>query len=408
MNYISTRRLFVQPLACAIPSGMSRLLNCVLLALLFLAPGGVFAQSPYPQRVDPQINDFAGVLTDADKTSIRNIQAQLLGEHGAELVVATIGSFADYDVADKTLEAFATKLFNSWGIGDRQRNDGVLLLVAVRDRRVRIEVGSGYGARYNDAMQHVIDDDILPAFRDGAYGAGIVSGVGGIQAALAGTPSRLGALLVSPLVISAALIAAAAIFIAARATLRRRRQHGATPAKQVMLCQDCRRPMDELGIELISADLDAGQRVEHQLRSVNHQLWECRSCGSRKRRSSPGATLRYRACPQCRYQTLEEDEHIAKAPTATQRGLKVTTRHCHHCGYSTEFKTKLAQKRSGLNRSAALKSSANSAFSSYDSDSSTSSSASSYDYGSSTSYDSGSSSSDSGGSSSGDGASGSW
>jgi len=139
-----------------------------------------------------------------------------------------------------------------------------------------------------------------------------------------------------------------------------------------------------------------------------HQLWECRICGSRKRQSSPRATLRYRACPKCRYRTLEEDEQVTWPASATRRGLKVTTRRCHHCGYSAEFKTKLAQKRAVLGRSAGSASGA----SAYDTSSSSSSSydysGSLYDCGSTSSYDSGTSSSDSGGSSSGDGASGSW
>jgi uncharacterized protein len=254
----------------------------------------------------------------------------------------------------------------------------------------------------------VIDDNILPFFRRAKYSGGIASGVRGIQVALTAGPSGSSAFLSSPPVIAGVLIVGFVVVLGiTKAGLRLYRRRRTAPRRQVVMCKDCRRPMDELGIDLVNADLDAGQQVERQLGSVNYQLWECRNCGSRKRHSSPGATLRYRACPKCRYRTLEEDEQVTQPPSETRRGLKVTTRRCHHCGYTLEFKTKLAQKRARLGRSAKPVSGAGA----YDTSSSSSynySSGSSYDYGSTSSNDSSSSSSDSGGSSSGDGASGSW
>lgn len=103
------------------------------------------AQASYPPRQDAAINDFAGVLGAGERAAVMQARQALLDARGAELVVATIGSVEEYDQSDRSFEAFATGLFNSWGIGDSQRNDGVLLLVAVRDRRVRIELGSGFG-----------------------------------------------------------------------------------------------------------------------------------------------------------------------------------------------------------------------------------------------------------------------
>jgi len=398
-----TRRCFLLLRSGLHARSMRRLTVAAFAVLsILLLHSMVFAQSPYPQRVDRQINDYAGVLADADKTVIRGVQAQLLRDQGIELVVVTINSIDDYDLPDRTIETFATNLFNNWGIGDRQRNDGVLLLVAVKDRKVRIEVGSGYGDSYNSTMQRVIDEDILPRFRAGNYGQGIANGVRGIRVALIAAPSRQSTFAFSPPVIAGVLIAGFVLVLGtAQVVLRRLRRRRNPPLRQVMTCGNCNRPMDELGIELVDADLDAGQRVERQLRSVHYQLWECSICGSRKRQSQPGATLRYRACPKCRYRTLEDGEQITQSPSHTRRGLKVTTRHCHYCGYSTEFKTKLAQKRANVRRLVGP-TSGTSAYGT------SSSSSSSYDYGSSSSSDTGTSSFDSGGSSSGDGASGSW
>src|SRR5215216_3744987 len=120
------------------------------------------AKSGYPQRVDPAINDFADLLSPTDATAVRSMLQELRRDTGKELVVVTIASIDQYSTADKTIESFATNLFNSWGIGDRQRNDGVLLLVAVNDRRVRIELGDGYPHSADEDMAIVIDSMILP------------------------------------------------------------------------------------------------------------------------------------------------------------------------------------------------------------------------------------------------------
>lgn len=181
------------------------------------------------------------------------------------------------------VEAFVTNLFNSWGIGDRQRNDGVLLLVATNDRKVRIEVGSGYGAGYDSAMQRVIDDNILPFFRRGEDSEGIASGVRGIKVALTTAPSGSSAFLSSPPVVGGVLIVGFVVVIGiTKAGLRLYRRRRIAPRPHVVICKDCRRPMDELGIDLVNADLHAGQQVERQLGSVNYQLWESSTQGQRR------------------------------------------------------------------------------------------------------------------------------
>ena len=142
------------------------------------------AQSGYPPRAETHVNDFANVLASEDEAELRTMLQSLQEERGIEGVVVTIEAIAAYETGDDSIESFATNLFNRWGIDDRETNDGFLILVATRDRRVRIELGRAYGQRYNDAMQRVIDEEMLPAFRDGAYGAGILAGTEATIAAL--------------------------------------------------------------------------------------------------------------------------------------------------------------------------------------------------------------------------------
>jgi uncharacterized protein len=122
------------------------------------------------------VNDYAGVLDSSSEQTIRDLFQQLKNDSGIEAVVVTVNSIQDYSTGASTIESFATNLFNSWGIGSWQEDNGILILVAVKDRGCRIEMGAGYGHQYDSAMQHVIDEHMLPYFRSGDYQTGILEG----------------------------------------------------------------------------------------------------------------------------------------------------------------------------------------------------------------------------------------
>lgn len=137
-------------------------------------------QSGYPKPADDYVNDFAGVLNKPDSEAIQKMFKELEKKTGIEAVVVTINSISDYNKTDATLESFATNLFNSWGIGHKKENSGVLLLVAVKDRKCRIELGRGYGRIYDAAMKQVIDENMLPYFKADDYSRGIFEGSRGV------------------------------------------------------------------------------------------------------------------------------------------------------------------------------------------------------------------------------------
>jgi uncharacterized protein len=133
----------------------------------------------YPQATDPHVNDFASVISSKDAERIRGTAQATLRDHGVAIVVATITSLGDYDAADLTIERYAADLYNQWGIGDRSTNKGVLLLVSVRDRKLRIATGTGLGNRDGEARQ-VIDSVIVPRFKSADMSGGIAAGVDAI------------------------------------------------------------------------------------------------------------------------------------------------------------------------------------------------------------------------------------
>ena len=169
-------------------TGRSRLAVAGLLLMICLLAltGSASAQLDFPLPVDPFVNDYALVISSGDAAYLRTTLARLRDEHGVEAVVVTINSLRDYNTGSETIESFATDIFNIWGIGHAERNDGVLLLVAVQDRLVRLELGSGYDETYNERMWTVINEHLVSDFRQGQYSQGIVSGVRALYRELTG------------------------------------------------------------------------------------------------------------------------------------------------------------------------------------------------------------------------------
>ena len=127
-----------------------------------------------------RVVDQAGLLTTAQESALTQRLEQLERRTGDQLVVVTVPSLRGHDIA-----AYGVALGNRWRIGQRGRNNGVLLIVAPNERRVRIEVGYGLERVLTNARSsEIIRQDILPHFRDSAFAAGISAGSRAIVATL--------------------------------------------------------------------------------------------------------------------------------------------------------------------------------------------------------------------------------
>jgi uncharacterized protein len=123
-------------------------------------------------KLTGRVVDQAGLLTPAQVVDISSKSEALEAASGRQFVVATVNS-----LEGRTIEDYGYRLGRAWGIGQEQKDDGVILLVAPNERKVRIE--TGYGARVflTDAVSSVIiREAILPRFKAGDMGGGIVAG----------------------------------------------------------------------------------------------------------------------------------------------------------------------------------------------------------------------------------------
>lgn len=146
-----------------------------ILAFLFiLLPTFTYAQT-YPDYESIYVNDYANIIDAQTEKRLVDQLKTLRQEHDVEATVLTIDSRKTYGDSP-SLEYFATGLFNEWGIGNSDRNDGILILVIRDDREMRVELGSGYGSGFNRAAKETIENYFLPSFRNDKYAQGIERG----------------------------------------------------------------------------------------------------------------------------------------------------------------------------------------------------------------------------------------
>lgn len=155
-----------------------------LILALVLWPSLLLAEG-LPKPASDKVNDWASVLSPAVEAQLATSLAAARKETGVHVVVATMKDHADYGGAGQSLEAYATNLFNAWGIGDRTRNDGVLILVTPGQRAMRIELGTGFGSHWDETAKGIIDDTFLPAFAEGQIETGIRRGTDQVLARIA-------------------------------------------------------------------------------------------------------------------------------------------------------------------------------------------------------------------------------
>ena len=197
-------------------------------ALLVASPAAV-AQRELPTdkllksvRPSADVNDFAGVLQPAERAALEARCRELREKTGAELAVVTIKSLEGGQIDD-----FAVKLFERWGIGKKGKDNGLLLLVAIDDRKARIEVGYGLEPILPDALAgRILTEQLFPAFKRQRYHDGLLAAVNRIieiiernEAAPQEPPGRPGGIDIgiTPLFLILTLLVAVSAFAAGAA-----------------------------------------------------------------------------------------------------------------------------------------------------------------------------------------------
>lgn len=353
-------------------------LGLLLLALLTC----IRAVEPFDPRPGSQVADPDNRLSSSERAAIDAVGRETRAAGHGELVVVVIGTSGG-----RVLRTWGTELFNRWRIGDRTRNDGLLIISALDDHRCELVLGDGVDDPERvAASQQIFDEVMKPLFKaqdpGGALLAGaregarrILTGVPELEAetpaverppglvapgAAAAVPSEPeqpaaaprprtpprprpddGAGLMPPwwMLAGGGLAGGGIGAWLLRRWLRRRARN----------CRTCGTPQERLGERADDAHLDSGERAEESAGSVDHDVWSCPSCGRVDKAGWTNWFSGHRRCPACAARTRRETSTTLVRATEYSGGTVRVDGRCTHCGHAdsrTRSTPRLSRSRS--------------------------------------------------------------
>ena len=290
------------------------------------------------------VTDMADILSDETETELNKIISNLEKANGSEIAVVTVPE----TTPSKSPKAFATELFNYWGIGKAESNNGILFLISTEDKRVEIETGYGIEAILPNAqVSKIINTKITPQYKQGNFDDGTLDGTRALV-------SSLDASLVAEnrsgqkdnwhvLTICAGIgIGLTSIGKSIRAQKKSRKVF-INPTKAVtnldrqdfrdICCAKCKQPMKRVG----NLKLTKAQQVARKISSVSYRGYKCSTCSNELQLYSliayVSSSSRYQECPECQDFTATRTEEILEQPTYTSKGKRLVRDTCHCCNY---------------------------------------------------------------------------
>ena len=300
--------------------------RCLLGITLSLLPLITFAQEAVPY-FSGYVNDYAHLLTESTQQELEDRLADHEERTTNQVTVLTIES-----LEGASLEEYSLQVGDSLKIGQQEKDNGVLLLVARDDRKIRIEVGYGLEPYLPDAYAgRIIREVIAPRFRDGDYDAGIANGVNAILEKVEGIDELSEPEVVqrdqgfSLMTILLGIVSAIAGFF----IIKKRRRNAPRKSKKTGL------PMKKLSEKEEDVHLDRGQQIEEQVGSVDYDVWVSDKPDDVMILSYRSTLTKYSECPNCGYRTYyHANSRVVRSATYSHDGKGVRNYACRHCDYT--------------------------------------------------------------------------
>jgi uncharacterized protein len=147
-------------------------------AFLYILPSMAAEKFPVPRGA---VNDYAHVIYPDVKTKMENLSREVLDKTGTSIVVAVMPTIGENDV-----RAYTNELYRKWGIGEKGKDKGVLIFLAVKEKQVRIEIGYGVEGILPDGLVgEILDESFMPAAKAGDYAAGLYNTQAAVAAVIA-------------------------------------------------------------------------------------------------------------------------------------------------------------------------------------------------------------------------------
>ena len=336
-----------------LPTDRSRVLFALAVLTAFFAV--IHAESltsiPNPRTRDGSwVTDMPAALRPETIGQLNSAISEAERTSGVEMAVVVIKSLDGL-----TVEELAVKLFELWGIGKKQHDNGLLLLWSTGDRRVRVEVGYGLeGALPDGKVGAILDTYVIPKFKAGDFDQGLLDGVNALLLVARNQPLELGSAgsesydspawsVVAVLFgVFGSLAAAIGSITGFRRWRRYRRRH----------CPECHTLMVCLPETDDDAVLDKGQQTEERIGSVDYDVWKCGACSHHFTLRYPKWLSAYAKCPQCHNRTKSSTEQVVERATTSSSGSASVVEECAFCSFRHAYTKTLPrlQERSSSSR----------------------------------------------------------
>ena len=304
------------------------------------------------------VSDPSHHLSAKTVDSLNSLLSTLSRETGAEMTVVAIDSTSGFEPFDVALA-----LHRMWGVGQKGRDNGIVLLWVPTQRAVQVSVGYGLeGVLPDSRVGRVRDQSIFPAFRRGDFDAGMLAGVEAIatiareekdargstmsttnpradslpngRAVVEREPGRTAGKRTGIVFGVIGGILALAGAVGGVATYRRRR-----PRK----CPNGHGNMVRLDEQADDTHLDAGQQLEERLKSVNYDVWVCPTCQYVSIVPHNAWFSKYSKCQSCGRRTLETSSRTLIRATTSHSGREEVTERCKNCGWTRTYERTIPQ-----------------------------------------------------------------
>jgi uncharacterized protein len=291
---------------------------------------------PNPRTRDGTwVTDMPGTLRADTIARLNTTIGEFERTNGAEMAIVVVRSLDGL-----TIDETAVKLFELWSIGKKSKDNGLLLLWATGDRRIRVEVGYGLeGVLPDGKVGAILDAYVMPEFRSGRFDEGLLAGVGALLSAArdesvqlpsqrsesyeSGSPG-IGAVVTG-------LAAGIPITVGSIVGLRKWRR------RRPRRCPACQMRMTRLGEADDDAMLEGGQQAEERVRSVDYDVWRCGACGHHFTLRYPRWITGYASCPQCHSRTMSSAENVIEQATTISTGSARVVETCAFCTFRREY-----------------------------------------------------------------------
>lgn len=334
------------------------------------------------------VSDMAGVLSPQALERADSILADIRSRTSAEVVMVIVDNLSGQDIDD-----WATELFTLWGIGKKDRDNGVLLVTSVGDRENVIRTGYGAEPVLPDLVcWNIIQKKMNPRFRDGDFDGGVIDALDAVRASMTseearnelasqqpdGAGSDDSAELFAGYITLGVISSLALLLLVAGLWVKTRRlptveayakwDRWKLPAIMITVlfigmplpwlvvmllrmrhirlhkhpCPNCGTLMQRLDEDTDNKYLTPSQDLEEQLKSVDYDVWLCPKCNERDIIPYINPRSTYKQCPACgtRAEQMVADR-VVRQPSELRDGLAIRQFRCANCGHTRAVQTTL-------------------------------------------------------------------